>query len=202
MPVAEGRKIIDQPVTSGLFAMPKSFTRDDEVIWAKVRMDAARLSSYQDSKCGPFPNTFDSAGSYLCGGRKGGGSSPCNKLTGSECLIRLEPVKDINHSSCMYWETTNAGDMEVRYCSKGKLDDKRISFGTTPHDDGFGCERCEYGQHMLLTPDSEGRKRWCALKGMPVEDKACCAENEPIANGKSSSKENGFAMRRYRAEGK
>ncbi len=168
------RKIIDQPVSNGLFETPKAFTRDDEVIWLKVRMDTARVSSYQDSHCGVFPNTFDPTGAYLCIG--------CNKLNVKECLIRISPVKDPPHSSCMYWEIKNSGDMENRYCPEGKREDARLSFGTTPSDFGFGCERCEYGQNAMPMPDSEGRKRWCGLKGMPVEDKACCGDNEPLGS--------------------
>ncbi len=167
------RPIFDDPKDKdGHFRCPKSFTAEDEVRWAKVRLDTARISSYQDTHCGSFPNTYDPTGAYLCRG--------CNKITPEkECLIRIDKVQDPTHSSCGYWETINAGDPEVRYCKPGKRDDKRIAFGTTPNDAGFGCQRCEYGQQTLPQPDSEGRALWCKLKGHPVEEKACCADNEP-----------------------
>ncbi len=162
----------------GLFIMPSSISSDDEVKFAKVRMDSIRLSSYADTKCG-LSNTFDKTGAYLCGGRKDGSSSPCNKNQGTLCLILSHPLSDKNHQSCGFWETKNAGDIEVKYCPEGKFDDKRAQFGGTDSDLGFSCSRCEYGEGKLSMPDSEGRQRWCALKGMPVEDNACCADNEP-----------------------
>ncbi len=182
---SEPRKIIEQLLDKALFAIPKAFTRDNEVIWLKIRMDAARIASYQDSHCGVFSSTFDETGAYLCAG--------CNKLDGKECLIRIDPVKDPQHSSCMYWEVKNSGDMEPRYCPHGKRDDERLSFGTTPSGFGFSCERCEYGQGALSMPDSEGRKRWCALKGMPVEDHACCGDNEPVDDDLADDQDEGEA---------
>ncbi len=173
------RKILDAPKKDGLFVVPENFSAKEEVDWAKRRQDSVRVAQYSDSKCG-LPNTFDSTGAYLCGGRKDGGSSPCNKLAGKECLIRIQPINSPNFQSCAFWETQNAGDPEGRYCPKGKLEDPRISFGSTKSEEGFGCERCEYGQQQLFKPDSEGRTRWCALKGHSVEDKSCCADNEPI----------------------
>ena len=172
------RQILTDPVSDGLFALPKSFTAEDEVRWAKRRMDSARVAQYADSRCG-ISATFDPTGAYLCGGRKDGGSSPCNKREGTECLIRIKPLNDANHQSCGFWETTNAGDPEGRYCPHGKLEDDRIQFGSTKSDEGFSCARCEYGQEMLPYSDSEGRPRWCALKGHPVENNSCCADNEP-----------------------
>lgn len=168
------RKIIDQPTDAkGLFVCPSSFTAEDEVRWKKIRMNAARISSYQDSKCGSFPHTFDPTGSYVCG--------ICNMYAhGGECVIREKPVDRPFLQSCGYWETKNAGDTELRYCPDGKLSDERIAFGSTDSSLGFGCIRCEYGQQMLPYEDSEGRPRWCAKKGMPVECEACCAENDPV----------------------
>lgn len=173
------RQILDAPKKNGVFTLPETFSTKDEVTWAKRRMDSVRVAQYADSKCG-LPNTFDATGAYLCDDRKDGESSPCNKLAGTECLIRIQPIDDAAHQSCGFWETRNAGDPEGRYCPKGKLTDARISFGTTESDEGFGCERCEYGQQKLKTPDSEGRPRWCSLKGHPVEDKSCCADNEVV----------------------
>ena len=173
------RSVLDAPKKDGLFVLPDTFTSQDEVMWAKRRMDSTRVAQYADSTCG-LPNTFDPAGAYLCGGRKDGTSSPCNKLQGKECLIRITPINDATHQSCGFWETHNVGDPEARYCPKGKMNDARINFGSTQSDEGFGCERCEYGQQKMKTPDSEGRPRWCALKGHPVEDKACCADNDPV----------------------
>lgn len=172
------RPILDAPTKDGLFILPDTFTTEDEVMWAKRRMDSIRVAQYADSKCG-LPNTFDPQGAYLCGGCKDGSSSPCNKLVGTECLIRIKPIDAPHESSCGFWETRNAGDPEGRYCPKGKMQDARINFGTTEAPEGFGCERCEYGQGKLGHPDSEGRERWCSLKGHPVEDKSCCADNEP-----------------------
>jgi hypothetical protein len=172
------RQILTDPVKDGLFTVPKSFTAEDEVRWAKRRQDSARVAQYADSTCG-LGNTHDPQGAYLCGGRKDGGSSPCNKLAGSECLIRIEPIDKPHAQSCGFWETTNAGDPEGRYCPKGKMDDKRIQFGSTKNPEGFGCQRCEYGQHTLPYADSEGRTRWCELKGHSVEMSGCCADNDP-----------------------
>lgn len=168
------RPILEEPLdNSGHFKKPSNFTAEDEVKWGKIRMDTARLASYQDSHCGFHSNTFDQTGAYLCRG--------CNKLASNgECLIRAKVIAKPNLSSCGYWEVKNAGDPEVRYCPSGKLDDKRIAFGTTENPLGFSCARCEYGQGILSKPDSEGRIRWCKLKGHPVEDLACCADNEPI----------------------
>lgn len=175
------RPIITQPLDAdGYFAVPDAnFTAEDEVRWAKLRQDSVRISSYADSKCG-LPQTRDEAGAYLCGGRADGTSRACNKLQGNECLIRIQPIKAIHLASCAFWETLNAGDPEGRYCPKGKLDDPRIGFGDTKNPQGFGCIRCEYGQNQMPKADSEGRTRWCKEKGHPVEDTACCAENDPI----------------------
>lgn len=174
------RPILYGPVKSGLFTLPKDFTAEDEVEWTKRRIDSTRVAQYADSKCG-LPNTFDSEGAYLCAGRADGQSSSCNKFSGkSECLIRIKPLDDPHQQSCGFWETSNAGDPEARYCPHGRLDDARISFGDTENPMGFGCIRCEYGQDLLARPDSEGRSRWCALKGHPVEDNSCCADNEPV----------------------
>jgi hypothetical protein len=173
------REVLDAPKTDGLFDIPKSFTAEDEVVWAKRRMDSIRVAQYSDSKCG-LPNTFDASGAYLCAGREDGTSSPCNKLEGKECLIRIQPINNGHYQSCGFWETSNAGDPEGRYCPKGKLKDLRIGFGSTKSDEGFGCERCEYGQGMLSVADSEGRPRWCSLKGHSVESKSCCMDNEPV----------------------
>ncbi len=177
----KARKILIAPVDrEGLFTVPSEFTAVDEVIWAKRRMDTVRVSQYADPTCG-LSNTYDPTGAYLCGGRKDGTSCQCNKFVeGGECLIRKKTVDDPHFQSCMYWETHNAGDPEGRYCPKGKFEDERINFGGTKSDEGFGCERCEYGQNHLPYPDSEGRTRWCSLKAHPVNDKSCCADNDPI----------------------
>jgi hypothetical protein len=173
------RPILEQPQgPDGLFLVPKDFDAKREVLWTKLRLDSARVAQYQDSHCGPFPNTYDPAGAYLCGGRKDGKSKPCNKLQGRECLIRIKPIGDIHHFSCGFWEIENFGDPEGRYCRQGKMDDKRINGGSTPNDLGFGCWHCIYGQQHMPRPDSEGRMRFCALKGHPVEDRSCCADNE------------------------
>lgn len=177
------RPILEDPLDKdGYFKVPGKFTEQDEVRWAKKRIDAGRVSQYADSHCG-LPNTFDSTGAYLCGGRKDGGSSPCNKRKGSECFIRVEELTNPTSQSCAYWEVSNAGDSEPRYCDPGRLEDARISFGETPNPEGFGCIRCEYGQGTLSMRDSQYRNRWCKLKGFPVEDMACCAENEPEEKG-------------------
>jgi len=174
------RKIlVDKEDSSGHFLMPQAFDAEDEVRFAKRRMDSTRVAQYADSKCG-FSNTFDEKGAYLCGGLKDGGSSVCNKLNGSECLIRIKPIDKPHSQSCGFWETWNAGDPEGRYCTKGKMDDNRINFGGTKNPKGFSCQRCEYGQQKLKEPDSEGRTLWCKLKGHPVEPNACCADNDPI----------------------
>lgn len=178
------RPILLDPVDgSGHFSLPKQFDPKDEVRWAKKRIDSSRVAQYADSKCG-LPNTFDRRGAYLCGGCADGSSSPCNKmvLKTGECLIRIELINDPHKQSCGYWETQNAGDPEARYCPKGKMEDDRIGFGSTTNEEGFGCIRCEYGQEELPRPDSEGRTRWCKLKGHPVEDMACCEDNEPVDN--------------------
>jgi hypothetical protein len=172
--------LVEEVGKDGLFAVPtENFTAEKEVEWAKRRQDSIRVAQYADSKCG-LPNVFDPQGAYLCGGCADGSSSPCNKFITEtrECLIRIKLIDEPNRQSCGFWETRNAGDPEARYCPKGKLDDPRISFGETDNPKGFGCERCEYGQQTLPMPDSEGRTRWCALKGHPVEDKSCCADNE------------------------
>lgn len=177
------RPVLEEEVgKDGLFAVPADdFGADKEVEWAKRRMDSIRVAQYADSKCG-LPNVFDSAGAYLCGGCADGTSSPCNKfiIKMGECLIRIKPIDEPNNQSCGMWEVKNAGDPEARYCPKGKLDDPRIGFGRTDNAEGFGCERCEYGQEHMPSPDSEGRTRWCSLKGHPVEDKSCCEDNEPV----------------------
>lgn len=177
------RPILEDPLDSdGHFTTPsEDFDVDDEVRWAKKRLDTVRVSQYADSKCG-LPNTFDSAGAYLCGGRSDGSSSPCNKmiLQSGECLIRIKPISDMHLQSCAFWEVKNSGDPEARYCPKGKLEDSRIGFGSTKNEEGFGCIRCEYGQNQMPRPDSEGRDRWCKLKGHPVERTACCEDNEPV----------------------
>lgn len=197
MGTPQEREILVSPTgKDGLFVVPQSFTAKDEVEWAKRRMDSARVAQYADSKCG-LSNTFDVSGAYLCGGRGDGSSSPCNKfVAGGECLIRIKPVDDPHHQSCGFWETRNAGDPEGRYCPKGKLDDTRISFGGTKSDEGFGCERCEYGEESLPYPDSEGRERWCSLKGHSVEDKSCCADNEPDEDEKDQRQEPQNDLRR------
>jgi len=183
--VVNVRPILDAPVgKDGLFEVPKSFSAEDEIAWAKRRMDSSRVAQYADSRCG-LSNTYDPKGAYLCGGRKDGGSSPCNKLVNigngpNECLIRESLVDNKHFQSCGFWETVNAGDPEGRYCPKGKLGDDRISFGGTDSPYGFGCVRCEYGQQNLPYADSEGRERWCSLKGHSVEDNSCCADNEPV----------------------
>lgn len=162
----------------GYFECPKSFTVEDEVRWAKNRMRSTRIAQYADESCG-LPHTYDKDGAYLCGGRADGGSEPCNMLQGSECLIRIKLLPAPHTTSCMWWEKPNAGDPEGRLCPKGKLDDERLDFGPTKNPKGFGCIRCEYGQQMLLRPDSEGRKRWCEVKDHSVADNSCCADNEP-----------------------
>jgi hypothetical protein len=175
------RAILTDPVgKDGLFIVPAVISAEDEVRYAKRRMDSIRVAQYSDTRCG-LPNTYDPKGAYLCGGLNNGESSPCNKLNGSECLIRIKKIDDPHYQSCGMWETANAGDPEGRYCPKGKMDDARIGFGSTDSDEGFGCQRCEYGQEILEKPDSEGRPRWCALKGHPVEDNSCCEDNEPVA---------------------
>jgi len=176
---ADEREILKESVQDGLFVIPKDFNADNETRWAKMRMRESRISQYADSHCG-LPNTFDKAGAYLCGGREDGSSSPCNMRQGNECLIRIKPLTDASHQSCGMWEVQNAGDPEARACPEGKFDDARIGFGSTQSDEGFGCERCEYGQQSMPRNDSEGRPRWCSLKGFPVEDKSCCWDNEPI----------------------
>jgi len=174
------RPILTEPLDKdGYFSVPDKFTSEDEVRWAKRRMDSIRLAQYADSKCG-LPNTFDKDGAYLCGGRQDGSSSPCNKLNGSECLIRQKVIDKPHRQSCEFYEITNAGDPEARYSPKGKLDDDRIAFGETKNPEGFGCRRCEYGQQSMPSPDSEGRSLWCKFKGHPVEGNACCADNDPI----------------------
>jgi hypothetical protein len=172
------RPVLTDPISDGLFVVPKSISTKDEVRYAKRRQDSIRIAQYADSKCG-LPATFDPDGGYLCGGRKNGSSSACNKLVGTECLIRVKAINDQHHQSCGMWEIRNAGDPEGRYCPKGKLDDARIGFGSTKSQLGFSCERCEYRADMNLS-DSEGRDDFCRLKGHPVEDNACCEDNEPI----------------------
>ena len=169
----------------GLFEVPaKDFTEKEEVMWAKRRMDSLRLAYYADSKCG-LPNTYDKDGAYLCGGTADGKSSPCNKfVTGGECLISITRIDEPHKQSCGYWEVRNAGDPEARYCPKGRMEDKRIGFGETKSEKGFGCVRCEYGQNSMPKEDSEGRTQWCALKGHPVEKNACCEDNEPLDKNK------------------
>ncbi len=174
------RKIFDPPQREGLFVVPASFNADDEVRWAKMRQRETRVSQYADSHCG-LPNTFDPTGAYLCAGRADGGSAPCNMREGTECLIRIAPLSNPTHQSCGMWEVVNVGDPEARSCRRGKLGDARISFGSTASELGFGCVRCEYGEGEMPRQDSEGRARWCALKGFPVEDESCCADNEPMA---------------------
>jgi hypothetical protein len=176
------RPILTDPIgPDGLFAVPEKITAEDEVRYAKRRQDSERISQYADSHCG-LPNTFDKDGGYLCGGRQDGGSVPCNKLDGIECLIRIKPINDKHHQSCGMWEVANAGDPEGRYCPKGKLDDARIGFGGTKSPLGFSCQRCEYSAEMEIS-DSEGRDDFCRLKGHPVEDNACCEDNEPVSVG-------------------
>ena len=172
------RKILVEPVRDGLFALPSDdFTSEDEVQWGKRRVDSVRLSQYADSKCG-LPNCYDPFGAYLCGGRKDGTSSPCNKREGNECLIKDGDLTNPHFQSCAFWEISNAGDMEVRYSPEGRLDSSRIGFGATKNLLGFGCVRCEYFD-VMKKPDSEGRWGWCALKGHTVEPNACCWDNEP-----------------------
>lgn len=173
------REIVEQPQDAkGHFICPKEFTRDDETRWAKIRMREARISNYQDTKCGGFPNTYDPAGAYLCGGREDGSSKPCNMFNqDKECLILEIALTEPHRQSCNEWEIENFGDPELRNKS---LDAKRIGLGKTDNPDGFGCVRCHYGEQMMPRPDSEGRGRWCEKKGMPVMDNACCAENEPV----------------------
>jgi hypothetical protein len=183
------RPILMAPIKDGLFVLPSKFTVEDEVKWAKRRQDSSRVAQYADSHCG-LPNTFDQKGAYLCGGCKDGSSSPCNKLvikTG-ECLIRIQTIDKPHLQSCGMWETKNAGDPEGRYCPKGKLDDARIGFGSTTNPLGFSCQRCEYGQGILPISDSEGRTRWCSLKGHSVEDNACCEDNEPYDKGEGNDR--------------
>lgn len=173
------RKILVDPVSAdGLFTVPTSIGPEDEVRYAKRRQDSVRVSQYADSKCG-IPSTFDKDGGYLCGGRADGTSSACNKLVGTECLIRIKPIDDMHRQSCGMWEVRNAGDPEGRYCPKGKMGDTRIGFGSTKNMFGFSCQRCEYYAHMAVS-DSEGRDDFCRLKGHPVEDNACCADNDPV----------------------
>jgi hypothetical protein len=181
----QGRPILYAPVgDDGLFIMPTSITVEDEVMYAKRRMDSVRLAQYADSRCG-LSNTYDPMGAYLCGGLKDGSSAACNKLApGDACLIRItEVIAKPHQSSCGFWEVTNFGDPEGKYCPGGRFNDTRMDFGTTPNPRGFGCERCEYGEGILNQPDSEGRPRWCSMKGHPVEDKSCCADNEPDVDG-------------------
>jgi hypothetical protein len=176
------RPILVDPVDKeGYFLLPEKFGPKDEVRWAKRRQDSIRVAQYADSKCG-LPNTYDPKGAYLCRGCEDGSSKPCNKMiqkTG-ECLIRIELIDNGHFQSCGFWEIQNAGDAEGRYCDKGKLDDTRIGFGDTENPEGFGCIRCEYGQQDMPRPDSEGRTLWCKKKGHPVEENACCADNDPI----------------------
>jgi hypothetical protein len=174
------RPILNEPVAaSGLFATPNAgFTSEDEIQWAKRRMDASRVASYADWKCG-LPNTFDPTGAYLCGGRKDGKSSQCNKANGTECLLKKGPLTNPHYQSCAFWETYNVGDAEARYSPHGRLEDDRIGFGETKNPGGFGCRNCEYARQMPI-PDSEGRTMWCALKGMSVQDVGCCWDNNPI----------------------
>lgn len=113
------RAILTDPVKNGLFVLPETISAEDEVRYAKRRMDSIRVAQYSDTKCG-LPNTYDPKGAYLCGGLKNGESSVCNKLNGSECLIRIKKIDDPHHQSCGMWETANAGDPEGRYCPKGK----------------------------------------------------------------------------------
>lgn len=174
------RPILDEATgPDELFITPSiGFTAQDEVQWAKRRMDASRVASYADFKCG-LPNTFDPTGAYLCGGRADGRSSPCNKANGNECLIKKGLLTAPHYQSCAFWETRNTGDPEPRYSPHGRLEDERIGFGQTKSPSGFGCMRCEYGRSMPA-PDSEGRTMWCALKGMSVQDVGCCWDNNPI----------------------
>jgi len=173
------RPILTDPVDKdGLFVVPTTASAEDEIRWAKRRMDSIRIAQYADSKCG-LPATFDKEGAYLCGGRKHGGSSPCNKLEGTECLIRIKPIDNKHFQSCGFWETQNAGDAEGRYSPKGKLEDDRIGFGATKNLEGFGCERCRFGRPLTFK-DSEGRSCWCRLKGHTIEEHACCADNEAV----------------------
>jgi hypothetical protein len=172
------RKILTQPISDGKFSMPdSSFTSEDEVQWAKRRMDSVRVSQYSDTKCG-LPNCYDPMGAYLCGGRSDGSSSPCNKREGNECLIRKGDLSNPHFQSCAFWEIANAGDQEARYSPDGRLDDDRIGFGTTKNSLGYGCIRCEYYKPMMRS-DSEGRPGWCSLKGHTVEENSCCWDNEP-----------------------
>lgn len=182
------RKVLTLPEKNGLFSVPAKFGEEEEVAFRARRIEAGRVSNYADSKCG-ISATFDPVGAYLCGGRADGGSSPCNKIEGTECLIRRLRLTKPHAQSCGYWEVEDAGDREPRYSTEGKLGDVRISFGETANPEGFGCVRCEYGEGELPHPDSEGRERWCALKGFPVEDNACCAENEPDTDGESNENE-------------
>ncbi len=183
--------LVDPTGTDGLFTVPKKISSDDEVRYTKRRQDSVRISQYADSKCG-LPATYDKDAGYLCGGRKDGSSSSCNKLVGKECLIRIKLIDDMHHQSCGMWEMRNAGDPEGRYCPKGKLDDDRIGFGGTESDEGFSCQRCEYSAVMEIE-DSQGRPSFCRLKGHPIEPTACCEDNEPLEEEQEKPAKRGVA---------
>lgn len=173
------RKILDLPLEGGKFSVPSGdFSSQDEVVWAKRRMDSTRMAQYADSKCG-LSNTFDPTGSYLCAGRHDGSSSPCNKRNGTECLLKNGKLTNAHYQSCAYWEIENAGDPEARYSPDGRFEDERCGFGETKNPEGFGCRNCEYAKKMSK-PDSEGRTLWCSLKGHTVQDIGCCWDNDPI----------------------
>jgi hypothetical protein len=180
----EGRPILDAPLDAdGFFAKPKgALTKDQEVMFAKLRMRGVRTSNYADARCG-LPNTYDETGAYLCGGRKNGSSPSCNMfvILNHECLLRDPKVINKPHNfSCGFWEQPNTGDPEGRRCPSGRWKDERLSAGSTDNPLGFSCERCEYGQQQLDVPDSEGRTEWCKYHGHPVFKPACCADNEPV----------------------
>lgn len=190
MPSYERPILTEELNEDGTYAVPKSFGAAEEVKYQKRRLDSVRISQYADSKCG-LPATYDPTGSYMCAGRRDGSSPPCNKLvfprgipekmrpkvSSAECLIRIKPVTE-DVPGCAFWEIANAGDPEGRYPPAGKMEDSRIGFGMGKSPQGFGCKRCWWGRFMLPHLDSEGRPRWCLIKGHPVENNSCCWDNE------------------------
>jgi HK97 family phage prohead protease len=186
------RPILEWPLDQdGYFAAPTAqLTAEQEVHFGIVRQSAVAFADYADSTCGD-PATLDPKEAYLCGGTAPGlvDSKPCNKfvILGSECLIRKTVVIDLPHSSsCSKWDIKRAGDIEVKRCPQGRYDDATIRFGITTNPLGWSCRRCKFGELAMPFPDSQGRDHWCKWHGMPIEQKACCGDNEQDTDGDGS----------------
>ncbi len=165
------RKVIDLPVSKGLFVEPSKVGPDREVVEGHNRMRFANKFSFADPYTGNT-RTYDPVGRYNCG--------MCNMADGNLCLEVSEDDKpleiDREAGSCRDWENKCAGDPEIRLTDVKAVDDELVDYGVAKNGVGFGCMRCPFAS-KANEPDSQGRELYCGKGDFRTFGTACCQLN-------------------------